>query len=167
MFSEKERIGSWMYDMEYVGFNYRLTDFQAALGLSQLKKIDQFKTRRRKIVNYYNEHFSGIEELILPFEDNQVDSNFHIYTLQIKDNPRFDRYDLYTYLDSVNIGTMIHYIPIHFLSYYKKRYKLKRGDFPVAEKYYDRTISIPFFPSIKDEELEKIVKTIKNFIKFK
>ena len=167
MFNEEKRKGSWIYDMEALGFNYRITDFQAALGLSQLKKIDQFKTRRRKIVNYYNEHFSGIEELILPFEDNQVDSNFHIYTLQIKDNPRFDRYDLYTYLDSVNIGTMIHYIPIHFLSYYKKRYKLKRGDFPVAEKYYDRTISIPFFPSIKDEELEKIVKTIKNFIKFK
>jgi len=167
MFNEEKRKGSWIYDMESLGFNYRITDFQAALGLSQLKKIDQFKTRRRKIVNYYNEHFSGIEELILPFEDNQVDSNFHIYTLQIKDNPRFDRYDLYTYLDSVNIGTMIHYIPIHFLSYYKKRYKLKRGDFPVAEKYYDRTISIPFFPSIKDEELEKIVKTIKNFIKFK
>jgi len=167
MFNEEKRKGSWIYDMEALGFNYRITDFQAALGLSQLKKIDQFKTRRRKIVNYYNEHFSGIEELILPFEDNQVDSNFHIYTLQIKDNPRFDRYDLYTYLDSVNIGTMIHYIPIHFLSYYKKRYKLKRGDFPVAEKYYDRTISIPLFPSIKDEELENIVKTIKNFIKFK
>ena len=93
MFNEEKRKGSWIYDMESLGFNYRITDFQAALGLSQLKKIDQFKTRRRKIVNYYNEHFSGIEELILPFEDEKVDSNFHIYVLQVKDNPRFDRYD--------------------------------------------------------------------------
>jgi dTDP-4-amino-4,6-dideoxygalactose transaminase len=81
--------------MEALGFNYRITDFQAALGLSQLKKINRFKNRRREIVSYYNKHFSGIEELILPYEDENVDSNFHLYSLQVNKNSRFDRYDLF------------------------------------------------------------------------
>ena len=165
MFSVKERIGSWIYDMESLGFNYRITDFQAALGLSQLKKIESFKARRREIVNYYNEHFSGIEELILPHEDNNVDSNFHLYILQVKDNARFDRYDLYTYLRNGAYIPMVHYIPVHLLSYFRKRYSHRRGNFPVAENYYDRTISIPLYPSLTDGEVMKVVDDITSFIK--
>jgi dTDP-4-amino-4,6-dideoxygalactose transaminase len=165
MFNEKERIGSWIYDMESLGFNYRITDFQAALGLSQLKKIDSFKARRREIVNYYNERFSDIDELILPHEGENVDSNFHLYILQIKDNSHFDRYDLYNYLRNGDFIPMIHYIPVHLLSYYKKRYGHKPGDFPLAEKYYSRTISIPLFPSLTDSEVMKVVEDISKFIK--
>ena len=167
MFSEKERVGSWIYDMEALGFNYRITDFQAALGLSQLKKIDRIKDRRREIVNYYNEHFSGIEELILPYEDKNVDSNFHLYVLQVKDNSRFDRYDLFTYLLSRDYHPMVHYIPVHLLGYYRKRYGYKRGDFPVSEKYYNRTVSIPLYPSLTDAEVEKVVMDITKFVKSK
>ena len=167
MFNEKERIGSWVYDMEFLGYNYRITDFQAALGLSQLKKIDIFKARRREIVNYYNDHFSGIDELILPFEDENADSNFHLYVLQVKENARFDRYDLYSYLESKDYAPMVHYIPIHLLSYYRQRYGYKRGDFPVAENYYDRTISIPLYPSLTDDEIEKVVKDITSFVESK
>ena len=83
MFSKKERIGSWIYDMEILGFNYRITDFQAALGINQLKKIHSIKARRREIVNYYNEHYSNIDELILPHEEECVDSNFHLYILHM------------------------------------------------------------------------------------
>jgi len=165
MFSEKKRISSWTYDMEALGFNYRITDFQAALGLSQLKKIDRIKARRREIVNYYNDHFSGIEELILPFENKSVDSNFHLYILQVKDNSRFDRYDLFTYLQGMNYLPMVHYIPVHLLKYYRKRYGSKRGDLPVSEKYYDRTISIPLYPSLTDAEVDRVVKDITSFIK--
>ena len=165
MFSEKQRIGSWIYDMESLGFNYRITDFQAALGLSQLKNIDSIKARRREIVNYYNEHFSDIDELILPHENNNVDSNFHLYILQVKDNSKFDRYDLYTYLRSGDYIPMIHYIPLHLLSYFRKRYGYRRGNFPVAENYYDRTISIPLYPSLTDVEVMKVVEDITSFIK--
>jgi perosamine synthetase len=167
MFSETERIGSWVYDMESLGFNYRITDFQAALGLSQLKKIDVLKARRREIVNYYNEHFSGIEELIPPYEDVNVESNFHIYTLQVRDNPKFDRYDLFSHLKSLNYSPMVHYIPVHLLSYYRKSFGYKRGDFPVAEKIYERIVSIPLYPSLTDEEVEKVVEVITNFVKSK
>jgi UDP-4-amino-4,6-dideoxy-N-acetyl-beta-L-altrosamine transaminase len=165
MFSEKERIGTWIYDMEALGFNYRITDFQAALGLSQLKKIDSIKARRREIVAYYNEHFSDIEELILPYEDNNVNSNFHLYILQVEKNSRFDRYDLYTYLRTGDYIPMVHYIPVHLLGYFRKRFGYKRGNFPIAENYYDRTISIPLYPSLTDEEVMKVVDDITSFIK--
>ena len=153
--------------MEFLGFNYRITDFQAALGLSQLKKIQSIKARRREIVDYYNEHFFGIDELILPHEENNVDSNFHLYILQVKNNSRFDRYDLYTYLKTGDYNPMVHYIPVHLLGYFRKRYGYKRGDFPISEKFYDRTISIPLYPSLTDEEVEKVVKDITNFVNSK
>jgi dTDP-4-amino-4,6-dideoxygalactose transaminase len=165
MFSETNRIGPWIYDMEILGFNYRITDFQAALGISQLKKIDLIKARRRKIVNYYNEHFADIDELILPYEADYVKSNFHLYILQIKENSSFDRYDLFTYLRSMDYLPMVHYIPLHLLSYYKDRYGYKRGDFPIAEKFYDRAITIPLYPSLSDNEVEKVVKDIISFVK--
>jgi len=167
MFSEKKRIGSWVYDMETLGFNYRMTDFQAALGLSQLKKNNNNKKRRREIVNYYNERFAEIDELILPYEEESVDSNFHIYVLQIKDNARFDRYDLYNYLRNGDYIPMVHYIPVHLLGYFRKRYGYKRGDFPVAENYYDRAISIPLYPSLTDADVNKTVDDITKYIKSK
>ena len=167
MFSEQKRIGSWIYDMEVLGFNYRITDFQAALGMSQLKKIDSIKARRCEIVNYYNEHFSNIAELILPHEDENMDSNFHLYILQVKDNPKFDRYNLFTYLQSRDYQPMVHYIPVHLLKYYRKRYGYMRGDFPVSENYYDRAVSIPLYPSLTDVEVEKTVKDITSFIESK
>ena len=167
MFSEKERIGSWIYDMEALGFNYRITDFQAALGISQLKKIDQIKTRRREIVNYYNDHFSGFEELILPFEDINVDSNFHLYILQVKKNPRFDRYDLFSHLQSLQYSPMVHYIPVHLLSYYRKHTSYKYGDFPISENFYERALSIPLYPSLTDAEVEKVVTDITKFVEHK
>jgi len=167
MFSEKDRIGSWIYEMEALGFNYRITDFQAALGISQLKKLDAIKARCREIVNYYNEHFSGIEELILPHENENVDSNFHLYILQVKENSRFARYDLFSHLQSLNYAPMVHYIPVHLLGYYKKRFGYKRSDFPVSEHFYDRAVSIPLYPSLTDEEVEKVVDDITNFVESK
>jgi UDP-4-amino-4,6-dideoxy-N-acetyl-beta-L-altrosamine transaminase len=165
MFDKEKRIGPWIYEMELLGYNYRITDFQAALGLSQLKKLDLFKARRRKIVDYYNEHFSGIDELILPYEGQNVDSNFHLYILQVKDNPCFDRYDLFTYLQSRNYQPMVHYVPVHLLSYYRRRFGYKRSDFPVSEKFYDRAVSIPLYPSLTDVEVDTVVTDISNFIK--
>ena len=165
MFSEKDRIGAWFYDMEDLGYNYRITDFQAALGLSQLKRLDQFKARRRQIVKYYDDHFTNIDELILPFEDESVESNYHLYILQVKENKRFDRYDLFNHLKSLNYAPMVHYIPVHLLSYYKNRFGYKLGDFPIAERFYDRAISIPLYPSLSDSEVEKVVEDIIKFVR--
>ena len=88
MFSKKKKIGKWYYDMENLGYNYRLTDFQSALGISQLKNIQTFIKRRRKIVEYYNSNFLNIEQLIIPYEEKNVNSNFHLYSLQIKNGKK-------------------------------------------------------------------------------
>lgn len=164
MFDKEKRIGKWIYDMEYLGYNYRLTDFQAALGLNQLTKIEKNKIRRREIFNYYNENFKKFNELILPFETENVDSNFHLYIIQIKENKYFDRYDFFNYLQDMDYYPMVHYIPIPYLSYYKKRYGFKKGDFPIAESYYNRAISLPLYPSLKDSEVDKVVRDISKFI---
>lgn len=164
MFSEKERKGRWVYDMELLGFNYRITDFQAALGLSQLKKLDKIMKRRRDIVKYYNERFVKFNELIIPYEATNVNSNFHLYVLQVNEKAKFDRYDLFTYLQKINYRPMVHYIPVHLLKYYKERFGYKRGDFPKAERYYDRSISIPLYPSLTDSQVEKVVEDISSFI---
>ncbi len=167
MYKAEERAGAWVYEMEELGFNYRITDFQAVLGLSQLKKLEQFKTRRREIVAYYNENLSSIEDLILPYEVQTVESNFHLYILQIKENSKFDRYDFFSYLQSLNYLPMVHYIPIHLLKYYRERFGFKTGDFPIAEKIYSRAVSIPLYPSLTDAEVEKTVNDIKAFAAFR
>ena len=85
----------------------------------------------------------------------------------MKNNSRFDRYDLYNYLKAGDYNPMVHYIPVHLLGYFRKRYGYKRGDFPISEKFYDRAISIPLYPSLTDEEVEKVVKDITNFVNSK
>jgi UDP-4-amino-4,6-dideoxy-N-acetyl-beta-L-altrosamine transaminase len=165
MFSEERRQGEWVYDAEELGFNYRMTDIQAALGASQLKKVNQFKARRRKIVNYYNENLDGIEELILPYEKEGVDSNFHIYVIQIKKNRYFDRYDIFSALEERCYKPMVHYIPVHLLSYYRKKYGFKLGDYPISEKYYQSAITIPLYPMLTDAQVEKVVEDIADIVR--
>ena len=164
MFNEQDRVSTWIYDMEALGFNYRITDFQAALGLNQLKKMDRIKSRRREIVNYYNEHFSSFEELILPFEDENVDSNFHLYVLQVKENSRFDRYDFFSHLQSLSYLPMVHYIPVHLLKYYRDNFGFRPGDFPITERVYSRAVSIPLYPSMTDAQVENTINDIKGFV---
>lgn len=166
MFSEADRRGSWVYEMDSLGFNYRMTDFQAALGSSQLIKLDAFKRRRREIVDYYNLELSKYEELILPFEESKVDSNFHLYVLRVAEHSRLDRYDLFIGLQRLKYRPMVHYIPVHLLGYYQRRFGYKRGDFPVAERCYDQAISIPLYSSLSDSQVEQCVEDIGRLIKF-
>ena len=154
----------WAYDMEHLGFNCRMTDFQAALGLSQLARIKENKSKRRAIVEYYNERFSVFEELILPYEQVNVDSNFHLYILQVSDSARFDRYELFSYLRSKGYFLQVHYSPIHLLSYYRNNFQYKLGDYPISERYYDRAITMPLYPGLSDLEVECIANDIRKFI---
>ena len=112
----KPKVVRTNYDMEELGFNYRLTDFQAALGISQLKRLNQFITRRRQIVDYYNSFFKDNEFIKIPVESEGANSNFHLYVITVRKNKFFDRYDLFNYLQNNNFRPMIHYIPIHYLS---------------------------------------------------
>ena len=165
--AKKPQKGGWYYEIEKPGYNYRLTDFQSALGVSQLKKIDKFIKRRREIVLKYNKAFKDINEIIVPEERNYVKSAWHIYVIQLKlEKLKAGRRKVFEELQKEKIGTQIHYIPLHLQPFYNKKFGYKKGDFPVAENYYQRAITLPLFPKIKNEEVDRVIKIVKKIINF-
>jgi perosamine synthetase len=165
MTNPKKQIGEWKYDMLHLGYNYRLTNFQAALGISQLKKINYFMKERKKIVNFYNKELRDIKNIILPYEKRGFFSNFHLYVIRINNTKKINRFSLFNYLKKNNIISQVHYIPIHYLSYYKKKYRFNNNDFPEAKNYYDRALSLPLYPGLSSVKLKKVVKVLKNYFK--
>ena len=149
-----ENHGGWYYEMQELGYNYRLTDFQAALGLSQLKRADEGLKRRQKIAVRYNEAFKRIADIQTPYASPDVFHAYHLYIIQVP-----DRLDLYNYLHENGIYAQVHYIPLHLMPYYREQGN-KPGDLPVAEKYYSRCLSLPMFPNLTDEEQEYVIKKI-------
>ena len=152
-----ENHGGWYYEMQELGYNYRLTDFQAALGLSQLKRADEGLKRRQKIAVRYNEAFKRIADIQTPYASPDVFHAYHLYIIQVP-----DRLDLYNYLHENGIYAQVHYIPLHLMPYYREQGN-KPGDLPVAEKYYSRCLSLPMFPTLTDEEQEYVIKKIEYY----
>ena len=154
--------GPWYYEMQILGLNYRLTDMQAALGMSQLKKIDKFVNRRREIVTIYNKAFRGIDWLKIPCEKNIGRIAFHLYVLKIDfDKLGITRSEVMKILHDKGIGTQVHYIPVYAQPYYKNRSGYKRGDCPVAEEYYEKALSIPLYPKMTDKDVRCVIKAIR------
>ena len=152
----EETYPGWYMEMQNLGYNYRLTDFQASLGLSQLSRANEGIERRREIANNYFNAFEG-----KPFVKGQSKSieghAYHLYVLEVE-----DRLGLYNYLRSKNIYTQIHYIPCHLMPYYQQL-GWKEGDFPHAENYYKHCISLPMFPTLKAEEQDYVINEINTF----
>lgn len=163
--AKRPDLGGWYYEMTELGYNYRITDIQAALGVSQFRKIKQFIKKRRKIVDYYNKSFADIGELVTPLEKENVFAAWHLYPLRFNlQKLNKTKKQVYNFLRERGLGVQVHYIPIHLHPYYRKNLGYKRGDFPVAEKFYEEEISLPLFPSLKKSEIEYVVKTVKNLI---
>lgn len=151
-----ENDGGWYYEMQELGYNYRLTDFQAALGLSQLKRADAGLERRKAIARAYTEAFTGFEKII--GQSGFVEGHaYHLYIIEVEDRAR-----LYNHLRSKNIFTQVHYIPVHRLPYYQSL-GWKLGDFPVAENYYNNCLSLPMYPTLTEEEQQYVIDQIKAF----
>lgn len=140
-----------------LGYNYRLTDFQAALGISQLKRADTGIIRRRQIAENYNQAFKTIQGIKIPYVEERYHHAYHLYVIQVE-----DRLNLYNYLHKNNILTQVHYIPLHLMPYYQKRGN-KKGDFPIVEAYYQHCLSLPMFPSLTEEEQNYIIEKVINF----
>jgi dTDP-4-amino-4,6-dideoxygalactose transaminase len=152
----KETEVPWYYEMHELGFNYRLTDIQSALGISQLKKLDKFIARRKEIANIYDDAFSEIEQLYFIKEKKGFDSSRHLYVILVE-----NRTDVFNWLSTeTNIQVNVHYIPVYFHPYYRKL-GYERGLCPIAEEYYSRAISIPLFPKLTNDEIEYIIGKIK------
>jgi len=159
----KKTIGSWYYEMQDLGFNYRITDFQCALGISQLKRIDKFISKRRGIVKIYNKELSKIDNIELPVQKRDVKSAWHLYQIRLKTktNTNAKRKKVFDYLRKKGIGVQVHYIPVYLQPFYQKL-GYKKGLCPKAEIFYQRTISLPLYPRLKSPEIKKIVSAIKD-----
>jgi len=157
----KDNPGPWYYEMQELGFNYRITDIQAALGTSQLRKLDFFVKRRREIVEKYNEAFKDNSTIKIPFEKENVFSAFHLYVLQVDfETIKKSRKEVMEELKSKGIGTQVHYIPVHIQTYYRKNFGYKWGDYPVSENYYKQALSIPLYPEMTDKDVDCVIEHI-------
>jgi hypothetical protein len=148
----------WYMEMQTLGYNYRFTDFQAALGISQLSRAEQGLERRRAIAKKYNEHFSNNTNI--KGHSGVVDGHaYHLYIIEVA-----DRLGLYNYLKENEIFAQIHYIPCHLMPYYRALGS-KEGDMPNAEGYYRNCISLPMFPTLTDEEQNFVISKVEDFLK--
>ncbi|THD17773.1 UDP-4-amino-4,6-dideoxy-N-acetyl-beta-L-altrosamine transaminase [Anoxybacillus ayderensis] len=162
----KEYHGPWYYEMQFLGYNYRMTDIQAALGTSQLKKIDQFIALRRKYVAMYNEAFKDMNEIITPFQHKDGDSSWHLYMIRLKlDKLTASRREIFEALQQQNIGVNVHYIPIHLQPYYQQL-GYKKGMCPNAEKLYEEVITLPLFPAMNEKDVNDVIKAVKRTIDY-
>ena len=151
----------WYYEMQELGFNYRITDIQCALGLSQLTKLDGFLARRREIAAQYSAAFGQSELLIPPHQEADRESAWHLYMLRLRlDCLSTSRRQIFEQLRASGIGVHVHYIPLHLQPYYQKKFGYRRGDFPESEAYYDATLTIPLFPAMRDSDCERVVEAV-------
>ncbi len=151
--------GDWYYEMQALGFNYRMTDIQAALGISQLRKLKGFIEKRRKIVRYYNRVFRSHSAFNIPAEREYVYSAFHLYPIRLKGAFKHRKKEIFNTLRNQGIGVQVHYIPVYKQPYYKK-IGFKNISCPFAEDFYNREISIPLYPALSRVQIKKIIKCL-------
>jgi len=154
--------GPWYYEMHEMGFNYRITDIQCALGITQFNKLDSFIEQRQKIATFYNTFFANDERFIIPqLSGKHIKHAYHLYPLQIEFSQcSISKVELFEKLREKNIFVQVHYIPLHLQPFYQKELGYGYGSFPNAEKYYEREVSLPMFPGLKQEDLEYIGESI-------
>ena len=155
--------GPWYYEMQDLGYNYRLTDIQSALGLSQLKKLDASIAERSRIAEIYRNDFCGLEWLKTPpaLEATQGRHSYHLYPVLVGKD--VNRRDFFEYMRKNNIGVQVHYVPVHLHPYYQNHFGFKPGDFIQAEAFYDSEVSLPMYYGITEGELETVISLVKKY----
>jgi UDP-4-amino-4,6-dideoxy-N-acetyl-beta-L-altrosamine transaminase len=152
----RENHGGWYYEMQMLGYNYRLTDFQSALGISQLKRADEGLLKRKQIAEVYHEAFRN--RIYIVGESGVVEGHaYHLYVIRVS-----ERKALYDFLRSKNVFCQVHYIPVHTLPYYQELGN-RKGDFPVSESYYEECLSLPMYPTLTKDEQQYVIDKIDEF----
>lgn len=155
-----EPEGPWYYEMVELGLNYRLTDIQAALGLSQMRRLDSFVTRRHQLADRYDDMLRDFP-VVCPARAKPAHSALHLYVVQVdKERTNLDRRFAFEKLREYGIGVNVHYIPVHLQPYYRAL-GFKRGDFPASEAYYDRAITIPIYSAMTDQQQDSVVEALR------
>ncbi len=164
----KSYEGPWHQEMHLLGYNYRITDIQAALGISQLRKIKTFIKKRQEIADYYNDQLKYLEEKgVVKLAKTAPDRTnaWHIYPLRINfEKIKYSKKKLFTYFQKNGVRLQVHYPPIHTHPYYIKKFGFKKGDFPNSEQFYNQEVSLPLYPSLTKSQMEKVVRLVKNII---
>ncbi len=157
--------GAWRYDIEYPGHKYNMFDIQAALAKTQMNKLSAMQDRRKEIVKRYEEGFSTLDGIKLPPEADYTTHSWHLYVVRLElDKLTIDRDKFIELMGEANIGTSVHFIPVHLMSYYRENFSYKEGDFPVAESYFDTILSLPLYPKMTDEDVQDVINTVTHII---
>jgi perosamine synthetase len=159
---QRQSEGQWHYEMVLLGFNYRLTDVACALGISQLKKLEENLSRRRAIAARYNSAFREIDSLMLPAVRAGANPAWHLYPIRLNlERLSADRGRVFRALRAENIGVNVHYIPVHLHPYYRDQLGHRAGEYPVAENAYERLISLPMFHGMTDQDVDDVIAAVK------
>jgi dTDP-4-amino-4,6-dideoxygalactose transaminase len=162
---QRQANGQWHYEMILLGFNYRLTDIACALGLSQLRRLDENLARRRAIAARYDAAFRDLVAITVPAVRSDVNPAWHLYPIRLNlESLNSDRGKVFRALRAENIGVNVHYIPVHFHPYYRENFGERTGSFPVAEDAYDRLISLPMFHGMSDQDVNDVVAAVTKVI---
>jgi dTDP-4-amino-4,6-dideoxygalactose transaminase len=157
--------GSWFYEVVLPGFKCNMTDIQAALGLQQLRKLARFQDRRREIVRRYNQVFAELAEISTPCERSGVESAWHLYAIRLNlERLAIDRARFIDEMKARNIGTSVHFIPVHLHPYYREKYGYRPSDFPVAYSNFLRLVSLPLHPRLSDADVDDVVAAVTDVV---
>jgi dTDP-4-amino-4,6-dideoxygalactose transaminase len=157
--------GMWYYEIVAPGFKYNMTDVAAAMGIAQLRKAQKMLARRQEIARRYNEAFSSIPKLQVPHDNPEMQHAWHLYMLRLNlEQLRIDRAQFLIELKNRNIGSSVHFIPLHIHPYYRETYGYKPEDFPVAYREYRREISLPIYSKMSDQDISDVIAAVVNIV---
>ena len=158
-YSEK---GNWYYEIEECGWKYNMNDIQASLGIHQLKKLDNFIEKRQELAKIYDRELSKLENIPIPPKKPDRNHVYHLYPILLQD---YDRNEFIQEMTKRNIGTSVHFIPLHLHPFYQKNFGYKEGDFPIAESLYNKEVSLPLYSKMTEEDARYVTKSIEDIIR--
>jgi perosamine synthetase len=159
--NDRESKSLWKYDITELGYNYRLDEIRASLGLSQFKRIKQINEKRIKIAHKYNKLIKKIKGLTIPIQKSNRNHIYHLYSIKVEDDYHLTRDQLFEKLSKKGIGTSVQYFPLHLMSLYKKKYKNCKNNFPNANDLKDKILCLPIYPQMTEKEINYVVTNLK------